>query len=184
MRTARRPARMDRQGLMWTLPEAQTGSACGPTSASCQTRDRRPGESAASLRSAALPPRRRLREPQLVALPRSDPSGFGQRSSADRWRNRSSGVAASGVSANNAVLAGPETETASNTATWPQRLRVGQISFHRIVRRFLRDGNIMRMVLPHRRSRDPQESAFCPQLLDGLDTEIPHPGPQATNQLV
>ena len=64
--------------------------------------------------------------------------------------------------------------TASRTADTVLRVTVRRV-LHRIVRCFLSDGDVMRMVFLNRRCGDFDESSGCPQVLNGGHSHIAHP---------
>src|SRR4029079_11472265 len=53
-----------------------------------------------------------------------------------------------------------------------------------VVRRFLRNGDIMRMALPNPRRCNLNKARFGAQLFDGLRAAIAHAGPQPTHELI
>src|SRR4029078_2054887 len=53
-----------------------------------------------------------------------------------------------------------------------------------VVRRFLRDCDVMRMTLPNARRRDLYELRFRSQFFDRLCAAVAHPGPQSTDELI
>src|SRR5690606_12640480 len=75
----------------------------------------------------------------------------------------------------------------TRTAPRPARQALTRFDGHvfgGVVRCFLRDGNIMGMVLPNRCGGNLNESRLGSQFSDCLDTEISHAGPQPPDQLV
>src|SRR5262245_36555979 len=63
-------------------------------------------------------------------------------------------------------------------------IRVSVLRTRRVIRRFLRNVDVMRMVLLHRRPAYLDEAGARPQLLHGLCPAVTHPGPQAADELV
>src|SRR5260370_38309396 len=62
--------------------------------------------------------------------------------------------------------------------------RLRTFVFSRVVWRFLRNGDVMWMTLPHTRWRDLDESCFLAQLVDRSRTAITHAGPEAPHELI
>src|SRR5690348_9617948 len=74
---------------------------------------------------------------------------------------------------------------ASARAATPVRLvRLGRFELGRVVRRFLRNGDVMRMALPHTGRRDLYKSRLRAQLLNGSGARVSHAGPEAANHLI
>src|SRR5262249_25516118 len=77
------------------------------------------------------------------------------------------------------VLDSQQSSTSRLASVRPWRLRA-----RAVVRRFLRNGDVMRMALLHGRGAHHDESAARPQLLDVPCPTVPHSGPQPADELV
>src|SRR5262245_8522790 len=63
-------------------------------------------------------------------------------------------------------------------------VRAHRVGTRRIVRRFLRDENVMRVTLLHRRAGDREEPALGPQLFDRPRAAVAHAGLEAAHELI